>query len=507
MMSRILGPLAAVVLAAGPLAAQAAKPAESGADAAATITASDIARHVGILAHDSMLGRDTPSRGLELTAQYVADQFSRFGLRPGGDDGSWLQRYPITRRRLELATSKVLLKAGATSITAPLDRAARFVTGDIPSIPVGGATVLVGGAVTPDAVSRMKLRDKVVLYVHDYSKPIPANAAQVARAIRVSKPSAIVAISNVDSATFAARVPRRAPQRVGMDLRLNSPPSVEVSESVIAAVLRAAGVDLAEVRRSGVPVARELPGVTVTVDLKETVTDSLSAPNTIGIVEGSDPALRDEYVVFSAHMDHIGITPGPRDSINNGADDNASGTAGVIELAEAFSRPGARPKRSIIFLTVSGEEKGLWGSRYFSEHPTVPLEQLVANINLDMLGRNWADTIVAIGKEHSDLGATLERVNAAHPELRMVAIDDRWPEERFYFRSDHYNFARKGVPAIFFFNGVHEDYHRVTDAPEKIDSEKESRIVKLLFYLGQEIGNAPQRPAWNPESRRLIVEE
>ena len=170
----------------------------------------------------------------------------------------------------------------------------------------------------------------------------------------------------------------------------------------------------------------------------------------------------------------------------------------MIELAEAFSRPGARPRRSVIFMTVSGEEKGLWGSHYFSEHPTVPLEQIVADINLDMLGRNWADTIVAIGKEHSDLGATLDRVNAAHPELRMAAIDDRWPEERFYFRSDHYNFARKGIPVLFFFNGVHPDYHRVTDSPDKIDSEKESRILKLLYYLGQEIGNAPERPAWDP---------
>ena len=506
MTARTPGLLAVFVLAAGQLAAQATEPAGP-ADAAATITASDVARRVGILAHDSMLGRDTPSRGLELTAQYVADQFRRFGLRPGGENGGWLQRYPITRRRLEPASSRVVLQMGRTSATAGLDRAARFVTGDIPREPVSGPAVLVGGAVTPEAVSGMKLRDKIVLYVHDYSKPIPANAAQVARAIRLSKPKAIVGISNLDSAAFAARVPKVAPEHFGMDLRLNSPPLVEVSEAVVAPVLRAARVSLAEVRKSTGAVARELPGLTATVVLKETITDSLGAPNTIGIVEGTDPTLRDEYLVFSAHMDHIGVTPGPRDSINNGADDNASGTAGVIELAEAFSRPGAGPRRSVIFLTVSGEEKGLWGSRYFSEHPTVPIGQIVANLNLDMLGRNWADTIVAIGKEHSDLGATLERVNAAHPELRMVAIDDRWPEERFYFRSDHYNFARKGVPALFFFNGVHEDYHRVTDSPDKINSEKESRILKLLYYLGEEIGNAPRRPAWDPESYRLIVEE
>ena len=498
--------VAALVLAAGTLAAQAAEPVAP-ADAARSITASDVARIVGILAHDSMLGRDTPSRGLELTAQYVADQFRRFGLKPGGDGGAWIQRYPITRRRLELARSAVVLRMGSRSATVPFDRTARFVGGDVPRGPVSGPVVLVGGAVTPEAVAGMSLRGRIVLYVHDYSRPIPANATLVARAIRVSAPKAIVAISNVDSAAFAGRIPARASERYGMDLRLGAPPSVEVSEAAVSQILHAAGVNLAEVRKSAGPVARELPGLTATVALEEMVTDSVAAPNTVGILGGSDPALRNEYLVFSAHMDHIGVTPSRADSINNGADDNASGTAGVIELAEAFSRPGARPRRSIIFVTVSGEEKGLWGSRYFSEHPPVPVNRLVANINLDMLGRNWPDTIVAIGKEHSGLGATLERVNAAHPELRMAAIDDRWPEERFYFRSDHYNFARKGVPALFFFNGVHEDYHRVTDSPDKIDSEKESRILKLLFYLGQEIGNAARRPAWDPESRKLIVEE
>jgi Zn-dependent M28 family amino/carboxypeptidase len=275
----------------------------------------------------------------------------------------------------------------------------------------------------------------------------------------------------------------------------------------VAPALRAAKLDLRAVRADSAPVYRELRTLRATLELRDSVLQSLTAPNTIGILPGSDPVLRREYVVFSAHMDHIGITPGQPDSINNGADDDGSGTTGVIELAEAFSRPGARPKRSLIFLTVSGEEKGLWGSRYFSEHPPVPLERVVADINIDMIGRNWRDTIVAIGKEHSDLGATLERVNRAHPELHMTAVDDRWPEERFYFRSDHYNFARKGVPILFFFNGVHEDYHRVTDSVDKINSEKESRILKLLFYLGQDIGNAAERPKWNPESYREIVEQ
>jgi hypothetical protein len=508
---------AALLLALLPLAgpsrvgAQAPTPVDGAPDApldraAASITATDVAHRIGVIAHDSMAGRDTPSRGLELTAQYVADQFRRFGLQPGGENGSWFQRYSISRRRLDLAASRVVFRVGGATATARLDRAARYHSGAVPDRPVSGPAILLGGALTPDEVSGLQLEGKVVLYTPNSLPSGVRNAVQVERALRLARPTAVVLVSALDSAAFAARLSPTAPERYGIDLNLVSPPFVEVTEAALPAVLRAAGLRLAEVRGARRPVMRDLPGFTVRLELRDTILSRLTAPNTVGILPGTDPALKDEYVVYSAHMDHIGITPGRPDSINNGADDDASGTAGVIELAEAFSRPGARPRRSVVFLTVSGEEKGLWGSRYFSEHPTVPLDRVVANLNIDMIGRNWADTIVAIGKEHSDLGATLERVNAAHPELRMTAIDDRWPEERFYFRSDHYNFARKGVPVLFFFNGVHPDYHEVTDSPEKIDAEKESRILRLLFHVGQEVANAPERPKWNPASRAEIVE-
>jgi peptidase M28-like protein len=508
MKPRCLALLPVVLLAAGPLCAQtAAKPAVTGLSAAAaTITGGDVMRRVGIIADDSMMGRDTPSRGLELTAKYVADQFRSFGLKPGGDNGTWFQRYPITRRQLQLKQSEVVFQAGKVTARAGLDRSARFVTGGVPAGPLAGPAILLGGPLTPDAVGRMALKDKVVLYVPDYRNPIPANSGQVLRAIRVAGPRAIVSLANLDSTAFAARVPPYAPERYGLDLGSGVPPNVEVSDMTVAPALRAAGVDLDRIRDAGQVVGQDVPSLAVKLDLRDSVLSRTTAPNTIGILEGADPKLRNEYLVYSAHMDHIGITPGQRDSINNGADDDGSGTTGVIELAEAFSRPGVRPARSILFITVSGEEKGLWGSRYFSEHPTFPIDHIVADLNIDMIGRNWRDTIVAIGKEHSDLGATLNRVNAAHPELDMTAIDDRWPEERFYFRSDHYNFARKGVPILFFFNGVHPDYHEVTDSPDKIDGEKESRILRLLFYLGQDVANAPKRPEWNPESRAEIVE-
>lgn len=236
-----------------------------------------------------------------------------------------------------------------------------------------------------------------------------------------------------------------------------------------------------------------------------------TAPNVVAVLEGSDPTLRDEYVVYSAHMDHVGVGE-PRgestDSIWNGADDNASGTSTLMEVAEAMASlpPELRPRRSMMFLWVSGEEKGLLGSAAFASNPSVPVESMVANFNVDMVGRNWTDTIVAIGKEHSDLGETMNRINAANPDIGMTAIDDIWPDENFYRRSDHFNFARRGVPVLFFFNGTHEDYHRASDEPAKIDTEKMARIGRLLFLLGVEVGNADERPQWDPDSYAEIVD-
>jgi len=399
----------------------------------------------------------------------------------------------------------VIFAAGGRQDTASFMTAARYSAGLVPDQPVRAGAVLVGGPVTAESAGQLKIRDKVVLFVPP-PKANPAGLQRVLRVLFLGGSQALVILGDADSATFASSVPKRYPERTVIGQPSSRPVTLQVQAGAVKNALSAAGVDLDAVRQASSPVFRELPRLQVSIQIKDTITSALTAPNTIGILEGSDPQLKKEYVVYSAHMDHIGITPGRADSINNGADDDASGTVGVVELAEAFSRPGARPKRSLIFLTVSGEEKGLWGSDYFASHPPVPVKQIVADINIDMIGRNWPDTIVAIGKEHSDLGATLERVNAAHPELGMTAIDDRWPEERFYFRSDHYNFARKGVPILFFFNGVHEDYHEVSDSPDKINSEKEARILKLLYFLGQEVANATQRPVWNPESYKEIVE-
>ncbi|MGH7535798.1 MAG: M20/M25/M40 family metallo-hydrolase, partial [Gemmatimonadales bacterium] len=213
---------------------------------------------------------------------------------------------------------------------------------------------------------------------------------------------------------------------------------------------------------------------------------------------------RAEHLVYSAHLDHIGLSPGRADSINNGADDNASGVAGLLEIAEAFARGGPRPRRSLLFFVPSGEEKGLWGSGYFVERPTVPLDRLVADINQDLVGRNWPDSVIAVGPELGSLGGTLARVVAAHPELRMHPLADRWPEERIFYRSDHYSFARKGVPVLFFTSGTHPDYHQPTDVADRIDTEKQARLTRLLYYLGAEVANDPERPRWWPGRHRQL---
>ena len=223
------------------------------------------------------------------------------------------------------------------------------------------------------------------------------------------------------------------------------------------------------------------------------------APNVVAMIPGSDPTLRGEYVVISAHLDHVGVgRPVDGDSIYNGADDDASGNTALLEVAQAMSLLAERPRRTVVFLHVSGEEKGLWGSEWYSDHPTLPLENIVANLNVDMIGRNDPGQVVVIGKGYSSLGTVAEEVQRAHPELRLTVSDDPWPEERFFFRSDHFNFARKEVPAIFFFSGVHADYHRPSDEVEKIDTDKAARIARFVLYTAFEVANAPERPRWHP---------
>jgi len=229
----------------------------------------------------------------------------------------------------------------------------------------------------------------------------------------------------------------------------------------------------------------------------------------VGMLPGSDPELKNTYVVLSAHFDHVGIgaPDAAGDSIYNGADDNASGTAGVLEVAEAFASLPEAPARSVIFLAVSGEEKGLLGAlAYVDDPPVIDIQSVVADVNMDMIGRTAPDTIIGIGQEYSTLQMVLDEIQADHPELGLSVILDPVPEERFFFRSDQLAFIQQGIPAVFFTTEDHEDYHQPSDEAAKIDNDKAARVARLAFLLAYHVAQDPSAPEWTEEGWAQVEE-
>jgi peptidase M28-like protein len=231
-----------------------------------------------------------------------------------------------------------------------------------------------------------------------------------------------------------------------------------------------------------------------------------SAPNVVAVLPGADRQLADEYVLVIAHLDHIGVgRPVRGDSIYNGADDNASGTAGAIALAEAFASAEQRPRRSLLFILTSGEERGLLGSRWYVQHPTVPLSRIVALVNMDMIGRNRPDSVWLNGWGKSTAAETVVREATAHPELGLGVGPDDEDRPLTPADSDHWPFQRRGVPYAFLYTGTHPDYHLPGDEPAKLDADKAARVARLAYYAVEAMANARERPQWDAAARRLNV--
>ncbi len=453
------------------------------------ITASDMRARVRFLASDMLGGRDTPSPGLDVTANYVAAEFRRLGLE--APQGGYIQRYRLVRTEMGAGWSlslaqgrrRVNLKLGedfwgvpwaAGTVEGPL----RFVGDRLPEgAGAAGAAAVWVARLSVDVTPRQWLAAATEAGALGLVFVLPAD-------LRYQVTEWLVG----DGKAY--------------DLGDIEPslPAALIAEAALASALEGLGL---EVSPAGFPPQLDLTA-RLSADMQ---VETAAAPNVIGILPGSDPELRDQYVMVSAHMDGLGIGPAvDGDSIYNGADDNASGVAALLEIAEAFASLGKRPGRSLVFLTVSGEEKGLLGSSWFVRYPPIPLERVVADLNIDMIGRNWEDTIAVIGKSYSTLGALIDSVAAANPSLHITPIDDPWPAERFFWRSDHFNFARKGIPAVFFFSGVHEDYHRPSDEVGKIKVAKAARITRLIFEVAFAAANAEDPPVWDPRARDAIVE-
>ena len=299
-----------------------------------------------------------------------------------------------------------------------------------------------------------------------------------------------------------AGFPRRASatrgfQYVNAFRKTNYPNTWMISEDVAKAIMGEDFLSSKQAVDNGTAKAKPY-AANVMLDYTKQVEKQIST-NVIGILEGTDK--KDEYVFLTAHYDHLG--KGNNGEIYYGADDDGSGTVSIIELAEAFAKAkaaGKGPRRSIVFMAVSGEEKGLWGSAYYGDYPIFPLEKTTVNLNIDMIGRidpkrkkgDSTNYVYVVGddKLSSDLRPISEAMNKKYTKLELdYKYNDPNDTERIYYRSDHYNFARKGVPIIFYFNGTHNDYHRPTDTPDKINYDLLTKRAKLVFYTAWDMAN------------------
>jgi Iap family predicted aminopeptidase len=439
------------------------------------ITAARIAHHIEVLADDSLLGRATPSRGLDTAAAYVAAEFRRAGLHPlSGDD--LVVRWPLVTTHA--VTSGIKLAAAGRE-------GERLAYGMDFGVMRAGAARLTGRVVAvKDLSDTAAIRGRIpLLRLPPGEWRGPAHTATFAA--RRADAAGLVLV--LDSAQAVAPV---ATATAEMDHASNGVPTALVS---------------AAAARRLVPDASATGEITLVIPV---VTDTALVPYVVGVLPGRNPRLRNEYVVISAHLDHLGLRiPSDRgDSIYNGADDNASGVAAVIETAHALGRMGRRPSRSVIFFTPSAEELCICGSEYFTRRPPVPIGGIVADVNLDGIGRSWqADTVSAVGSLYSTLGRTVRAVALAHPGLALTVVDDQWPDREYFAHSDQIWFARRGVPSIFLSSsGPDEHYHRASDEAGTIEADFSARVSRLGAWLVQAVAESPERPRWDEGARKSL---
>jgi hypothetical protein len=465
----------------------------------------DFFARIEFLASDELGGRDTPSPGLEAAAVYMASEFRRAGLEPAGDAGSYLQRWPYTTRAMDVTGSRFDITVGTA--TRALTYAADYVAQPGARGIFAGGLVFAGAEIPAAEVRGETLRGRAVV-LYPQTQLSPQVLARTRAAADSAGAGAVVIVLPAD-------VDARALSTLGSQARGGAAiPVFFLRQDRARELFRDTRLDFEQLTRPGAP-PRMVPMQGATANLGASMAETVHyVPNVAGVLRGSDPDLLNTYVVISAHIDHVGtgcrgVTP--QNPICNGADDNASGSAAVMELAEAFALLPVKPRRSILFLGVAGEEKGLLGSRHYADNPTVPAQNIVANINVDMVGRSpHPDTVAALGQAYSSLGPLVQRLNQDMPELRLTVEDDMWPGQNLFFRSDHFSFMRHEIPALFFFTGLHDDYHAATDTVEKIDLDQITRITRLVFHLTNAIANDPNPPAWDPagleEVRRLTAQ-
>jgi hypothetical protein len=488
--------------------------------------------HVTFLANDSMEGRETGSEGYRKAADYVAKQLAALGVKPGAGD-SYLQEVELVSRRLvEERTSLALVRNGKD---VPLEIGREAIVSPREGVPgtVDAPLVFVGhGLKVPEAnhddFNGVDLKGKVAVFLSGGPSTIPGallahygSSAERAKTLRQAGAIGFILLQNprhVEVPWSRAAASRKQASMQFADASLNEDGGLKAGVTF--------NPEHSQLLFEGQPVTykellaaadanKPLPKFELPARLKaqvDFVTQPVKSANVVGLLPGSDAALAKEYVVLSAHLDHVGVgEPVKGDRIYNGAMDNATGVAAVLEVARALQ--AAKPKRSVLFTLVTGEEKGLLGSRYFAVHPTVPPGSMVANLNLDMfLPLIPFKGVMALGQEESTLGASLQQVAAGHG---VKVTKDPEPNRMGFVRSDQYSFIREGVPALAFKFGYEkgskeealfkkwrsDHYHAPSDdLRQPLDKEGAAKFVRFLADLARAVADAPERPRWNEGS-------
>ena len=572
----VRGWVAAVVVAAvAGVAAERGGARRPAAGQAGAIKSADLRDWLTYISSDELEGRAVFSTGFGLAAAYISDHLRTWGVKPAGDRGSYLQTVRVLGVKTTSRSTVSVTVNGETrtfadgeALTFPknmggkrhltLERvefagygldapgASHF---DFRGKDLKGAAVVWLGTNGPKGIDLDQFR-RALNGRNRYATEQLGAAASIGPMSEAGRPGRGGGAGQAGEAARAGGSGggRGAPLPAAdfttvQRLDTPAPPNVSASDAFFTFLFSQAPVPYDELKRRA-SAQEDLPqfrisGATITfnVDADYQVVRTQLTKNVVGIVEGSDAQLKSSYVAFGAHYDHVGyadgeiargdgggrragapgrVTPGAEeDRVWNGADDDGSGTVAIMALAKAFAE-GQKPKRSLIFVWHAGEERGLWGSRYFADYPTVPMEKVVAQLNIDMIGRNRddktseANTVYLVGSDRisSELHALNRAANAAMPAPLTLNYEFNDPTdlEQIYYRSDHYSYAAKGVPIIFFTTGLHADYHANTDDVSKIEFDKMTRIAQMVYETGVRLANldhAPVRDNKGPRAGRL----
>jgi hypothetical protein len=479
-------------------------------DYAQTITAEELKELLYVYASDEFEGRDTGTPGQKKAIEYIKTQYQTMGVNPALEDGNYFQKVPLAKQKpsqAEVFVNNTAFKAFEDQIVVRINEDTDLSVEEV---------VYVAYGIDTDNYSNYKgldVKGKVVLAKAGEPKDADGNYVTTGTAETSKWTEGRQAISSKRDAALANGAaafiymeeelfPRYAPyyQRLAASGNSGSMSLVDTTENLLMLMIdsRMAEAIHPDIKSDDTPKI-----IKSSVRLKaQNQSEMIASENVLAYIEGSENP--EELIVVSAHLDHVGISDG---KVYNGADDDGSGTVAVIEIAEAFQeavKQGNRPKRSVLFLHVTGEERGLLGSRYYTDiEPVFPLANTVANLNIDMIGRSDPKRtegnrnyvyLIGSDKLSSELHAISEEVNSKYCQLDLdYTYNDENDPNRFYYRSDHYNFAKNNIPVIFYFNGTHPDYHQDTDTPDKIEYDLLQNRARLVFHTAWELANRDKR--------------